>query len=754
MKNWKKWWAPGLVVLAAFLSTLIPASRASAQEGPVLVGRISYVEGQLLRYVPETKNWVLVRENSPFGLSDALYSGDSSKAEFTFPNGLLVRIDAGTQIQLIALKDDASEMDLESGIARFYNRNSNGMLKVTTPYGYVLAQPNSIFDVYLGDSSVEVIALNGRADYIQQSDNSSYELTPGGESIIADANQVSSGQDAVDAGWDAWNSQRDDLLARRMAEVRDTESYRYLPPQLDTYAYDLHRSGRWERVQYEGEYREFWRPTDVPDNWQPFTDGRWTDYYGDQVWVPNERFGYVTCHYGNWVHVGGGWYWAPPVPYGAPPSGPSIAFSWYPGRVAWIGTGENIGWVPLAPNEPYYAHHYWGPAAVIASAAAPIAIASLAYAASAVVVPHNDFYSVNNYSSVRVTNINKTVIINNYRAAPVVNNTILKNYDRTPARFNFVNKAPTAIPYHAVDKKIIHNNQIARTAAQKLSAPALKHAVAAAKPAKPLPKGAVHPPTKLTSKLVSPAQANAPQNRVKFKTLSIKQQTRPAKSSPAARPEAAKPLVHPAAPSAGRPAPPKPGVHPPATRPALPPGVHPPATRPAPLKPGVHPPATHPALPPGVHPPATRPTPTKPGVRPPVQRPAMPEGMNRPAARPAPPKPGVHPPAARPAPQRPAVRPPEGRPAPQRPAARPAPQRPAYHPPAARPAPQRPAARPAPQRPAYHPPAARPAPQRPAYHPPAARPAPQRPAVRPAPHPPAARPAPHKPAPKEKDKHQ
>ncbi|MGC8492305.1 MAG: DUF6600 domain-containing protein [Syntrophobacteraceae bacterium] len=749
MENWKKWWAPGLVVLAAFLITLIPASRASAQEGPVLVGRISYVEGQLLRYVPETKNWVLVRENSPFGLSDALYSGDSSKAEFIFPNGLLVRIAAGTQIQLIALKDDASEMDLESGIARFYNRNPNGMLKVTTPYGYVLAQPNSIFDVYLGDSSVEVIALNGRVDYIQQSDNSSYELTPGGESIIADASQVSSGQDAVDAGWDAWNSRRDDLLARRMKEVRDTESYRYLPPQLDTYAYDLHRSGRWERVYYEGEYREFWRPTDVSDNWQPFTDGRWTDYYGDQVWVPNERFGYVTCHYGNWVHVGGGWYWAPPVPLGAPPSGPDIAFSWYPGRVAWIGTGENIGWVPLAPNEPYYAHHYWGPAAVIASAAvAPFAIASLAYAASAVIVPHRDFYSVENYNRVRVTNINKTVIINNYHAAPVVNNTILKNYDRTPARFNFVNKAPTAIPYHAVDKKIIHNNQIARTTAAKLSAPALRHAVAAAKPAKPMARGTVHPPTKLTSKLVSPKQANAPQTQVKFKTLSIKKQTRPAKSSPAARPGAAKAPVHAAAPPAAHPALPKPGVQPPATHPALPPGVHPPAThpgqqkpgmrppvqhptfpqgmnrpeaRPAPPKPGVHPPATHPALPPGIHPPATHPGQQKPGVRPPVQRPAIPQGMNRPAARPAPPKPGVHPPAARPAPQRPA--------------ARPAPQRPAYHPPAARPAPQRPA---------YHPPAARPAPQRPA-----ARPAPPRPA----PHPPAARPAPHKPAPQEKNKH-
>lgn len=142
---------------------------------------------------------------------------------------------------------------------------------------------NSVFDLYVGDQSVELIDLTGRVNCFQEGDNTAYELTPGGPSIIADANTVSNGEGNVDAQWDDWKAGRDSILARKADESREAAAY--LPPQLDSYAYDLHHYGRWERVLYHGEYREFWRPTDVPERWQPFTVGRWTDYYGDQVWA-------------------------------------------------------------------------------------------------------------------------------------------------------------------------------------------------------------------------------------------------------------------------------------------------------------------------------------------------------------------------------------------------------------------------------------------------------------------------------------
>ena len=162
MNNREKWFCLAFILVAASLTSSF-APGAAAQQGPVLVGRIAYIEGQILRYVPESKDWVIVTKDAPFGMNDALYSDSSAKAEFIMPNGLWVRIGASTQIQLIAINQDASEMDVASGVARFYNKNPNGLLKVTTPFGYVLAEPDSTFDLYVGDQSVEVLALNGQS---------------------------------------------------------------------------------------------------------------------------------------------------------------------------------------------------------------------------------------------------------------------------------------------------------------------------------------------------------------------------------------------------------------------------------------------------------------------------------------------------------------------------------------------------------------------------------------------------------------
>ena len=150
----------------------------------------------------------------------------------------------------------------------------------------------------------------GAVSFIHQKDNGKYDVTPGSGSVLADANQVGAGEGAVDAAWDDWNAERDQLWSKRV-EVRG-DSSKYLPPQIQDDAYELEENGKWERVNYEGEEREVWRPTRVDPNWRPFTQGHWAEWYGDQCWVPDEPFGYVTHHYGNWIMVNGGWYWAPP----------------------------------------------------------------------------------------------------------------------------------------------------------------------------------------------------------------------------------------------------------------------------------------------------------------------------------------------------------------------------------------------------------------------------------------------------------
>ena len=59
-----------------FLSAVALASPSPAQDAPALaVGRIYYIEGDLLRYVPAEEDWVPVVRDTPFSTEDTLFSG-------------------------------------------------------------------------------------------------------------------------------------------------------------------------------------------------------------------------------------------------------------------------------------------------------------------------------------------------------------------------------------------------------------------------------------------------------------------------------------------------------------------------------------------------------------------------------------------------------------------------------------------------------------------------------------------------------
>jgi len=466
---------------------------------------------------------VAVVRDAPFGTEDTLFSGSRGMAELIVPNGTWIRIGNSTQIQSIALDADLAEMDVASGVARFYNKGSGTVIKVTSPFGYVLAYPGTVFDFYVGDNSVEVVTVKGKVSFVHSATDARYDVSAGSPSILADQQQVSSGEGTVDLDWNRWNTDRENFWAAK-ARVRG-RSVEYLPPSLQDEAYVLEENGRWERVSYEGRERWFWRPI-VVVGWSPFTVGRWTDWYGDQCWIPAEPFGYLTHHYGNWVYVGNYWYWAPPVVsvrVGLPLL--DMGFYWYPGRVSWIHTGIYVGWVPLAPRETYYSYRHWGgPHAVVVNnvniTQININVRNYAYANHAVVVNQNNFYRVNNYRNVRVTNINRTTIINNYRAAPVVNNTVINNFTTNKQRYNYTNVAVKEKPHNTVINRIQHNETIIQ-GGRKEKASVLQKRV------KNIREGRVSRETRIehpriTNNIVPASEVNRPKSKIKLQQREIK----------------------------------------------------------------------------------------------------------------------------------------------------------------------------------------------------------------------------------------
>src|SRR3954471_13207813 len=118
------------------------------------------------------------------------------------------------------------------------------------------------------------------------------------------------------------------LLLPRPAEARVETSFDFFYDSLSPY-------GEWVQV---ADYGFCWRPTDVDEDWAPYSDGYWAFTDAGWTWVSYEDFGGVVYHYGRWVRVEDeGWCWVPD-------------YEWGPAWVSWRNNDEYVGWAPLPPE--------------------------------------------------------------------------------------------------------------------------------------------------------------------------------------------------------------------------------------------------------------------------------------------------------------------------------------------------------------------------------------------------------------------
>jgi hypothetical protein len=386
----------------------------------VLVGRISHVEGHLSRFDPETERWVSTTREAPFGTDDLLRTDPDARAEIILPNNTWARIDGDTQIELSALAPRITEVDLTLGIGRFYNKSTVAEISATTPFGRITAPPGAAFDLYVSEVGVDIVAVQNSVFFSHNASSRRHEVRSDSSALFADMQEITAVASAGDPEWGAWNKSMDGLWTERMASRG--ESATYLPPELHTEAHALDKHGHWERVYYQGRYYRFWRPVHVSVSWSPFAWGAWVVWHGDHVWIPHEPFGYVTHHYGNWIFTAGHWYWTPPVTsvmVRARLPLLHIGFGWYPGRVSWIHSGAHVGWIPLAPHEPYYTHRHWGRRSIAAARWKGRIHRRHVYKHHhhAVVVHRSHLYRTNDYRRARVRGISHHTIRNKFRSA-------------------------------------------------------------------------------------------------------------------------------------------------------------------------------------------------------------------------------------------------------------------------------------------------------------------------------------------------
>ena len=398
-----------------------PATQAGGEtqekQEQAVVGRITFLEKNLFRYLEDSKDWALAARDVPVGDGDVLYSDVQGRSELTFPNDTKIRINDKTKIKIDGVKENLTSVYVNSGAARIQNRSADTVVKIETPYGQVLSKQPSSFDVYVGDSSAIVTGINGTARFVDGKNNQ-YDVKSDADSLLADQNSVASSRRYLDSRWDAWNRQMDGEALK--AEENPSP---YLPTQLQSETQVLADNGNWEQLNYNGENANYWTPRNVAPDWSPFTVGRWTTWYGEQLWVPYERFGWVTHHHGGWIHHNGRWYWRPPA------RGRWRVVPWYPARVGWVHHGRYVGWVPLSAYEPYYGRRYWGPRTVIYNqrvVVKNIEVHKYVNVNRVVVIDKDRLYGTHRrYQTVRDATVVKQVV-NSGQAAPVVTRDVVR----------------------------------------------------------------------------------------------------------------------------------------------------------------------------------------------------------------------------------------------------------------------------------------------------------------------------------------
>ncbi|MES2129866.1 MAG: DUF6600 domain-containing protein [Pseudomonadota bacterium] len=336
--------AAALLALALF-STLAQADN----DAPSRAGRVSLVQGNVSVSADVGYQAEAALLNLPVTSHNQFTTARDARTEFHV-GSTAVRLDADSSLEVTQLDDENLIMRLNYGSVSVRVRNADNLrgFELDTQQGRVrLQEPGRVrIDAERMPDTSTVSVFDGAAVV----DAGGATLTVrAGKRVEVHNDDVHTGLAARDS-FDEWVTQRDQYDQR-------ATSARYVPQEMTGYE-ELEQNGYWRE---SAEYGAIWMPRNVPVDWAPYRDGRWTwvSPWG-WTWVDNAPWGYAPFHYGRWVVIERHWYWAPGRYVGRP--------VWAPALVGWVG-GNNWqvsfssggisraapaqGWYPLRPHEAY-----------------------------------------------------------------------------------------------------------------------------------------------------------------------------------------------------------------------------------------------------------------------------------------------------------------------------------------------------------------------------------------------------------------
>jgi len=310
----------GVSALALGLVSLSPALSAqdSGQSaGPARAVRLSYVDGQ----VKLSQNGQVLAEqavvNTPLLEGMELATSDNGKAEIQFEDGSVVRIPPDSSLTLSALRGSGSaadaELTLDSGVAYFELQGGYQNGKIIVHFGNSTATASgfTVLRVTMDRAPGQISVFSGNAHL--DSANGAVELDlHDNESVAlngANPDRYDMAESIEPDSWDAWNSDRDQVLTTEAAA--QTGAPANMGMNQNPAWNDLDASGSWYNVPGQGYV---WSPYEAASaGFDPYGYGNWmfTPGFG-YIWASGYPWGYLPYQCGAWnFYDGFGWGWAP-----------------------------------------------------------------------------------------------------------------------------------------------------------------------------------------------------------------------------------------------------------------------------------------------------------------------------------------------------------------------------------------------------------------------------------------------------------
>ncbi len=345
---------------------LIPVAAQAqvAAAPPSRVGQIAYVRGAVSFNGSGSGGWAAAAVNYPVAEGDSLYTQDGAQAAIAL-NASKMSLNSDTELQITQLSDSNLAVTESQGEVVFtLNDLQPGQtFTIATPRASVTISQDGQYDVIAGDADNPTIVESLQGAAIVATNAATLQVAQGQEAVLT-------GNDPIQAQLAAAHP---DSFASSILAQSVPPPPQYIPPLVGqmTGVAELSSYGSWSQSP---TYGAVWYPQ-VSAGWAPYREGHWANIapWG-WTWVEDEPWGFAPFHYGRWFHDHDRWGWAPAPEYSEGGDyGHYYQPVYAPAVVSFFGLGvgvgitaallasHSVGWVPLAPNEPYYPYYRSSP---------------------------------------------------------------------------------------------------------------------------------------------------------------------------------------------------------------------------------------------------------------------------------------------------------------------------------------------------------------------------------------------------------